>query len=278
MNRLLMEKTIYQALQEDIGRGDLTTDTIIPDDLEAQAALISRADGIVAGLDLVKQIFIFLDPCIKMEKLISDGSCLKKDQIFARIKGNARALLSAERVALNFLQHLSGIATETRKIVELVKPYDVQVADTRKTTPGLRIFEKYAVTVGGGVNHRMGLDDAVLIKDNHLQIAGGVKNAVNQVRKKIGHLVKIEVEVETLEQLEEALQAGVDVVMLDNMSLSTMKDAVQLAKGRALIEASGQITAANVREIAAIGVDIISLGWITHSARPLDISMEIEVN
>lgn len=277
MNLLLAEKIINDALVEDIGRGDITSETIIPADMEAQAVFIARTAGIVAGLDIASRVFEMLDPQCRMEKHVSDGARIEAGQVFARVFGKARALLTAERVALNFLQHLSGIATETNNIVEAVKPYGVRIADTRKTTPGLRMFEKYAVTVGGGFNHRMGLDDAVLIKDNHLQIAGGVKKAVELVRKKIGHLVKIEVEVETWEQLNEAVHVGVDVIMLDNMDVSTMQKAVKFINGRAMTEASGQITAINAKAVAATGVDIISLGWITHSARPLDISLEIEI-
>ena len=277
MNLILADKIINEALVEDIGRGDITSETIISVDMEAQAAFISRTAGIVAGLDIAGRVFKMLDPQCRLEKLISDGARIEVGQVFARVFGKARALLTAERVALNFLQHLSGIATETNNIVETVKSFGVQIADTRKTTPGLRMFEKYAVTVGGGFNHRMGLDDAVLIKDNHLQIAGGVKKAVELVRKKIGHLIKIEVEVETWEQLKEAVQVGVDVIMLDNMDVPTMQEAVKFVNGRALTEASGQITAANAKAVAATGVDIISLGWITHSARPLDISLEIEI-
>ena len=277
MNLILADKIINEALVEDIGRGDITSETIISVDMEAQAAFISRTAGIVAGLDIAGRVFKMLDPQCRLEKLISDGARIEVGQVFARVFGKARALLTAERVALNFLQHLSGIATETNNIVETVKSFGVQIADTRKTTPGLRMLEKYAVTVGGGFNHRMGLDDAVLIKDNHLQITGGVKKAVELVRKKIGHLIKIEVEVETWEQLKEAVQVGVDVIMLDNMDVPTMQEAVKFVNGRALTEASGQITAANAKAVAAAGVDIISLGWITHSARPLDISLEIEI-
>ncbi|ACV63066.1 nicotinate-nucleotide pyrophosphorylase [Desulfofarcimen acetoxidans DSM 771] len=277
MNLLLADKIINDALLEDIGRGDITTKTIIAADMEAQAVFISRNAGIVAGLDIAGRVFEKLDPHYSLEKIISDGDQVQAGEAIARVSGKAHALLSGERVALNFLQHLSGIATETRNIVEIVKPFGVRIADTRKTTPGLRMFEKYAVTVGGGYNHRMGLDDAVLIKDNHLQIAGGVKQAVELVRNKIGHLVKIEVEVETWTQLEEAVQAGVDVIMLDNMNTETMQKAVKFVGRRAVTEASGQITAANAGAVAATGVDVLSLGWITHSARPLDISLEIEI-
>jgi nicotinate-nucleotide pyrophosphorylase (carboxylating) len=277
MNLLLADKIINDALLEDIGRGDITTKTIIAADMEAQAVFISRNAGIVAGLDIAGRVFEKLDPHYSLEKIISDGDQVQAGEAIARVSGKAHALLSGERVALNFLQHLSGIATETRNIVEIVKPFGVRIADTRKTTPGLRMFEKYAVTVGGGYNHRMGLDDAVLIKDNHLQIAGGVKQAVELVRNKIGHLVKVEVEVETWTQLEEAVQAGVDVIMLDNMNTETMQKAVKFVGRRAVTEASGQITAANAGAVAATGVDVLSLGWITHSARPLDISLEIEI-
>jgi nicotinate-nucleotide pyrophosphorylase (carboxylating) len=268
-----MEKIVRSALEEDLGRGDLTA-TAISDHIVAEAAFISHSSGIIAGLEVAATAFRLLDPKAELETLIEDGGKVEPEMVIAQVRGKARALLSAERVALNFLQHLSGIATATTMVVDALKSYPVRVVDTRKTTPGLRMLEKYAVRVGGGFNHRLGLDDAVLIKDNHVQIAGGVAKAVEMVRQKIGHMVKIEVEVEDLAQVQEALVAGVEVIMLDNMDLETMKRAVTLIEKRAVVEASGNINLANAGDVAATGVDIISLGWITHSAPPLDISLK----
>jgi nicotinate-nucleotide pyrophosphorylase (carboxylating) len=269
-----MEKIVQNALEEDLGRGDITAAAIVADRVVAEAVFISHSSGIIAGLEVAAAVFRLLDSGVSMDTSVKDGGKIVPETVFARVRGQARALLSAERVALNFLQHLSGIATATSMVVDAVKPYPVRVVDTRKTTPGLRVLEKYAVRVGGGFNHRMGLDDAVLIKDNHLELAGGVAKAIELIRQNVGHMTKIEVEVETLDQVKEALAAGVDVIMLDNMDSQTMKKAVSLIGKRALVEASGNITIANAGEIAATGVDILSLGWITHSAPPLDISME----
>ena len=269
-----MERIVRSALEEDLGRGDITATAVVPDQTRAQAALISRSSGIIAGLEVAALAFRLLDPNVEFKAAIKDGDKVAPDMIFAHVSCKARALLSAERVALNFLQHLSGIATATAMIVDAVKPYPVRIVDTRKTTPGLRMLEKYAVRIGGGFNHRMGLDDAILIKDNHLFLAGGVARAVEMVRQQIGHLVKIEVEVQDLNQVQEALVTGVDVIMLDNMDLETMKKAVIMIGKQAVVEASGKINLSNVAEVAATGVDIISLGWITHSAPSLDISLK----
>jgi nicotinate-nucleotide pyrophosphorylase (carboxylating) len=269
-----MERIVRSALEEDLGRGDITATAVVSDQTLAQAAFISRSSGIIAGLEIATLAFRLLDPNVEFEATIKDGDKVVPDMIFAHVFCKARALLSAERVALNFLQHLSGIATATAMTVDAVKPYPVRIVDTRKTTPGLRMLEKYAVRIGGGFNHRMGLDDAILIKDNHLLLAGGVARAVEMVRQKIGHLVKIEVEVQDLNQVQEALAAGVEVIMLDNMDLETVKKAVAVIGKQAVVEASGKINLSNVADVAATGVDIISLGWITHSAASLDISLK----
>jgi nicotinate-nucleotide pyrophosphorylase (carboxylating) len=270
-----MERIVRSALEEDIGRGDITAAAVVSEYTRTEAAFISRSSGILAGLEVAALAFRLLDPTLEFKADISDGDKVAPNMIFARLSCKARALLSAERVALNFLQHLSGIATATAMMVDAVKPYPVRIADTRKTTPGLRMLEKYAVRMGGGFNHRMGLDDAVLIKDNHLFLAGGVGKAVEMVRKEIGHLVKVEVEAEDLNQVQEALTAGVEVIMLDNMDLETMKKAVTMVGGKALVEASGRIDLSNAAAVAATGVDIISLGWITHSAPALDLSLKV---
>lgn len=275
-NHLLMEKIVRQALEEDLGRGDITSEATVAPDLTAKGYFISKSEGILAGLNYVQMAFKIIDPELKIRAHINDGGAVTNNTVIAEVYGNARSILAAERVALNFLQRLSGIATATAAAVKAAMPFGTQITDTRKTTPGLRIPEKYAVVVGGGKNHRMGLDDAVLIKDNHLQMAGGVKRAVRLARQKAGHLVKIEVEVETLGQVREAVESGADVIMLDNMTLDEMKEAVKIVSGRAITEASGGITPEEVAEVASTGVDVISLGWITHSARPLDISLELE--
>jgi len=272
---ILIDKIIEQALLEDIGTGDITTESIIPSNVKAKGIIKTSEEGIVAGLDIICLVFKKLDPEICFQSKIKDGNKILPGEILAEITGPARTILKGERVALNFLQRMSGIATITSKFCQQVKDFPVRIFDTRKTTPGLRILEKYAVLMGGGYNHRFGLYDAVLIKDNHIAVAGGIKSAVNSVRKQISHTVKIEVEVENLSQLQEALKVQVDIIMLDNMDLKTMKEAVKMVKGKALIEASGGITLEKVREVAQTGVDLISIGTLTHSVRTLDISMEI---
>ncbi|HEC91671.1 MAG TPA: carboxylating nicotinate-nucleotide diphosphorylase [Candidatus Atribacteria bacterium] len=270
-----IDKIIEQALLEDIGTGDITTDSIIPYNLKTKGVIKTKEEGVIAGLDIAKLVFKKLDSNIIFQENIEDGTKVSQNKILAEITGPARIMLKGERVALNFLQRMSGIATTTSKFYEEIKGFPVRIADTRKTTPGLRILEKYAVRMGGGSNHRFGLYDAVLIKDNHIAVAGNIKSAVNSVRKQIPHTIKIEVEVENLSQLQEALEMKVDIVMLDNMSLDMMKKAVKMAKGKTLIEASGGITLKNVREIAQTGVDLISVGALTHSVKALDISMEV---
>jgi len=272
---ILVDKIIEQALLEDIGTGDITTESIIPSNLKAKGIIKTSDEGVVAGLYIARLVFQKLDSENTFQEKIIDGTKITQGKLLAEITGSARTILKGERVALNFLQRMSGIATITSKFCQEVKDLPIRIVDTRKTTPGLRVLEKYAVRIGGGYNHRFGLYDAVLIKDNHIATAGGIKPAVNSVRKQISHTVKIEVEVENLSQLQEALEMRVDVIMLDNMNLNVMKKAVKTAKGKVLLEASGRVTLENVREIAQTGVDLISIGALTHSVKSLDISMEI---
>lgn len=270
------EEIVRLALNEDIFTGDITSESTIPDDVMAKASFLSKDNGIVAGLDVVNAVFYAVDQEIKFNKLVTDGTEISKGQIIATAEGKARSLLSAERTALNFLQRLSGIATNTSKYVKAVSGYKAVIVDTRKTTPGWRVLEKYAVRIGGGHNHRFGLYDAVLIKDNHIAVVGSIAKAVSMAREKIPHTMKIEVETENLEQVKEALASGADIIMLDNMSLDMMSEAVKLIDGKALVEASGGVKLENIVDIAKTGVDMISIGALTHSAMPLDISMEID--
>ncbi len=274
--RLLYEDTVRRALLEDLGRaGDLTTDAVVPPDTVATGCIVTRAPGRIAGLDVALSTFLQLNQEFQTEIVVADGYDAAAGDTLARIRGSARALLTAERTALNFLGRLCGIATATRDIVAAVSDYPAQVVCTRKTTPGLRALEKYAVRMGGGANHRFGLDDAVLIKDNHRVLAGGLPEAVRRVRASIGHLVKVEAEVDTLEQLEEALGLEIDAVLLDNMSLEQLVQAVRLTAGKVIMEASGGITPSTAAEVAATGVDLLSIGWLTHSAPGLDVSLDI---
>ncbi|MBA7539391.1 putative nicotinate-nucleotide pyrophosphorylase [carboxylating] [subsurface metagenome] len=272
---ILINKIIEQALLEDIGTGDITSESIVPSDLKAKGIIKTSEEGVVAGLNITSLVFKKLDSEIIFQEKIKDGTKVARSKVLAEITGSARTILKGERVGLNFLQRMSGIATITSKFCQEVEDFPVRIVDTRKTTPGLRILEKYAVSMGGGHNHRFGLYDAVLIKDNHIAVAGGIRPAVDSVRKQISHTVKIEVEVENLSQLQDALRVKADIIMLDNMDLDTMEEAVKIAKGRALIEASGGITLEKVRKIAQTGVDLISIGSLTHSVKSLDISMEI---
>jgi len=275
---LIIEPIVRAALLEDLGRaGDITTDAVVPDDATAKTSLVARAPGRVAGLDLALLAFKLVDPAIVAIVQRPDGSSLASGDVIASVAGPARGVLTAERVALNFLCHLSGIATATAKIVEAVRGHRARITCTRKTTPGLRAVQKFAVRVGGGANHRFGLDDAVLIKDNHIAAAGGVRPAVERVRAGIGHLVKVEVEVDTLAQLEEALAVGVDAVLLDNMRPDELRRAVAMVDGRAITEASGGVTPATAPAIAATGVDLISIGWLPHSITALDIGLDYQV-
>ena len=273
--RIMIEEQVRAALLEDLGRaGDITTDAIIPPTLQAETALVARKKGVVAGLDLALLAFELADPAIRAMVAKPDGSRLEPGDTIATIAGPARGILTAERVALNFLCHLSGIASATAAVVDSIRGTHARVICTRKTLPGLRNVQKYAIRVGGGFNHRFGLDDAVLIKDNHVAAAGGIGAAIERARAAIGHLVKIELEVDTLAQLAEGLAAGVDAVLLDNMNVDEMRRAVTLVDGQAVTEASGGITPDTAPAIAATGVDLLSLGWLTHSVRQLDIGLD----
>jgi len=275
---ILYEAHVRAALLEDLGRaGDLTSDAVLPPGLPAEALLVARREGRIAGLEVGLSAFRLLDPTLRIEILGVDGRDAEAGETLAIVRGSGRSVLAAERTALNYIGHLSGIATATRDVVALVAPYGARVACTRKTTPGLRALEKFAVRMGGGSNHRFGLDDAILIKDNHRALAGGVRQAVERARRAIGHLVKIEVEVETLDQLDEALDARVEAVLLDNMPLSRLRESVQRAKGRAITEASGGITPSTAADVAATGVDLLSIGWITHSAPNLDVALDVRM-
>ena len=273
--RPVIEPIVRAALLEDLGRaGDLTTDSIIAADAVATVRLVSREPGVVAGLPLAQLAWELVDARITCEVQLPDGSRVEPGSVIATVHGPARGLLTGERVALNVLGHLSGVATGTATIADAIAHTRARVADTRKTIPGLRALQKYAVACGGGSNHRFGLDDAVLIKDNHIAVAGGVRQAVEAARAHVGHLVKIEVEVDSLEQLAELLQVGADVVLLDNMSPDILREAVAMVDGRMVTEASGRITPASAVPIAEAGVDLISVGWLTHSARVLDIGLD----
>jgi nicotinate-nucleotide pyrophosphorylase (carboxylating) len=275
---IVAEPLVRAALAEDLGRGgDVTTEAIVPPLARARAVLAARRGGVVAGGSIAALAFRILDPSIRCTIEVTDGERVSAGGAIVRIEGSARAVLSGERVAINFLGHLCGIATATRSMVEAVAPSRARVADTRKTTPGLRALEKYAVRCGGGINHRFGLDDAVLIKDNHLALAGSIREAVASVRARVGHMMKVEVEVDSLDQLREALETPIDAVLLDNMSPETLTRAVELVAGRVLTEASGGVTRENIAAIARSGVDVISTGWLTHSAPALDVGLDVEI-
>ena len=273
--RVIVEPAVRAALLEDLGlAGDVTSTAVIPAEHRSRFVMAARKPGVIAGLEIAKLSFELVDPAIKMTAHLADGARVAAGDVIATIEGPSRGLLTGERVALNFLGHLSGIATVTAGIVDAVAGTKAAVVCTRKTTPGLRAFEKYAVRAGGGMNHRFALYDAVLIKDNHIVIAGSVTEAIHRAKANVGHMVKIEVEVDTLDQLREAMEIGVDAVLLDNMSPALLKDAVALVAGRAITEASGGITPDTAAVIAASGVDLLSIGWITHSAPCLDIGLD----
>lgn len=275
--RVMIEPLVRMALLEDLGRaGDLTTDAIVPAGHQVTTLLVARQDGVVAGLDLARLAFQLIDPAIEMRLERNDGAAVAPGDVIATLSGPARGILTAERVALNLLCRLSGIATATASVVTAIRDYQAKVVCTRKTTPGLRAIEKYAVRIGGGSNHRFGLDDAVLIKDNHVAIAGGVSEAIRRAKSGVGHLVKIELEVDTLHQLREALDQGVDAILLDNMGPAMLAKAVAMVAGRAVTEASGRITPATAPQVAATGVDLISIGWLTHSVTVLDIGLDFK--
>lgn len=280
LNNLLSE-TIRTAIREDIGHGDITSLLILTGGIKAKARIIAKEDFVLAGVPFIAEVFSCIDSCVDLKVFIEEGLNVLKGDIIAEISGDASSLLAGERISLNILQRISGIATLTRTYVEKVSGLSVRITDTRKTTPGMRLLEKYGVKTGGGYNHRFGLSDGILIKDNHIKVAGGVGKAVGLVQK-AHHLLKIEVEVQNFDELKEALDAGAEVIMLDNMSLQEMKEAVKFVRSsergrdRVVLEASGSVNLDNIRAIAETGVDIISVGALTHSARAVDISMKIE--
>ena len=270
-----VDDLIKRAITEDINYIDVTTDYLLDENAESTASFIAKDTGVLAGLDVALRVFSLLDGDISFQTFKKDGDQVEKGDVIATMKGRTVSLLKGERTALNLLQHMSGIATATNQCVKLVEGTNASIAETRKTLPGLRALQKYAVVVGGGRNHRFNLSDAAMLKDNHIDAYGSLTEAVNALRSKTGHMVKIEVETRTLAELEEALEAGADVIMLDNMDCPTMKKAVEITAGRAKLEASGNITLDNIREVAETGVDIISLGALTHSVRCFDISMRM---
>ena len=272
---ILLEPMVRAALLEDLGRaGDITTDAIVPAAHRSRVVMTARDSGVIAGLDLARLGFCLLDPRLRFEGRLPDGSSVAPGDIIASIEGPSRAILMGERVALNYLCHLSGIASATQRLVQAVRHTSARICCTRKTTPGLRAIQKYAVRAGGGSNHRFGLDDAVLIKDNHIAMAGGVAVAILRARESVGHLIKIEVEVDTLAQLQEGLSIGADAFLLDNMAPPMLREAVAMIAGRAVAEASGRITPESAAAIAETGVDLISAGWLTHSITVLDIGLD----
>ena len=272
---VLLKPLVEAALTEDLGRrGDVTSQATIPADMQAQLQIKARQAGVICGMDLARLSFALIDEQIEFVAQVHDGETVEAGAVLATVRGNARNLLTAERTALNFMTHLSGIATDTKKIVDSVAAYPAQITCTRKTIPGLRIVQKYAVRCGGGRNHRLGLDDAILIKDNHIAIAGDIKKAIEQAQEFAGHLIPIKVEVDTLAQLEQALSAGVSLVLLDNMSPEILSQAVAMCKGRAKTEASGGITPKTVQAVAKTGVDFIAMGYLTHSTTALDIGLD----
>lgn len=276
INSIYVDNIIKTALLEDINYLDTTTDYLIDSEQENTAKFLAKDDGVLCGIDIALRVFEILQPTgFEATVYKKDGDKLQKGDIIAEIKGKTRTILKGERTALNLIQHMSGVATATNKAVEIVKGTKASIADTRKTLPGLRPLQKYAVTVGGGRNHRYNLSDAAMLKDNHVDAGGGIANAVAKLKEKLGHMTKVELEVRNLDELGQALEAGVDVIMLDNMSCEMMRDAVEITNGKALLEASGGITDETLREIAETGVDIISMGAITHSVKAFDISLKI---
>ena len=274
--RLIVEPIVRAALLEDLGRaGDITSEAVVPAEATLEAVIAARQPGVLAGLDAALLAFELLDPMLRIERLRADGDRISPGETVAQISGRARGMLGAERTALNLLSRISGVATATRALADAIAGYEAKIVCTRKTTPGLRALEKEAVRLGGGANHRFGLDDAMLIKDNHIVLAGGVRQALERAQRHAGHLVKIELEVDTLDQLAEALEVGVDAVLLDNMTPETLRRAVAMVGGRAVTEASGRISPDTAAAVAATGVDLISSGWITHSAPILDLGLDI---
>ena len=275
LNQFYVDNLIKTALLEDINYVDITTDYLITEDQENEAKFLAKADGVLCGIEVALRVFTLIQPDFQYEVFIHDGEEVKKGDIIAKIKGKTRTILKGERTALNLLQHMSGISSMTNRIVKIVEGTNASIADTRKTLPGMRPLQKYAVTVGGGKNHRFNLSDAAMLKDNHVDAGGGITAAVTKLRTKLGHMAKVELEVRTLDELREALSVDVDVIMLDNMDNDTMREAVKIADGKALLEASGGITEETIRGVAETGVDIISIGALTHSVKAFDISLKI---
>jgi nicotinate-nucleotide pyrophosphorylase (carboxylating) len=275
IDRFVAKRLIDNYLEEDITWGDITTDLLIPTGTTSKGYVYAKEGGILAGIDVFDMVFKRIDDDISIKKNYKDGDRIKKDDVIAVICGDMNSLLKAERVALNLLQRMSGIATFTKRLTEKISGTKAKITDTRKTMPGLRYFDKYAVTVGGGINHRYNLSDSILIKDNHIKAAGGITNALNILNRNISHTMKIEIEVETIEQLNEVLKFGVDIIMLDNMTIDMMKTAVKIIDGRAIVEASGNINEDNILDVAKTGVDVISMGAVTHSVKALDISLDL---
>ena len=274
--RFYIDDVIKNALKEDINYLDTATAYVIPENAETTAKFVSKAQGVLCGIEVAMRVFTLLDPDVQFTLYKKDGDTVENGDLIATMKGNASMLLQGERTALNLLQHMSGIATATNECVKLVEGTGVSIADTRKTLPGLRALQKYAVTCGGGKNHRYNLSDCAMLKDNHIDAGGGITATVKALREKIGHTVKIEVETRNMEEVREAVSAGADIIMLDNMTAGQMREAVEYIDGRALTEASGNITAENIREKASSGIDIISMGALTHSVKAFDISMRID--
>lgn len=275
LHDFIIKEHVQNALKEDIGFGDITTDYLISEDKRITAKLNSREDAILCGIDIVEMVFKTLSNDVKIQKFFSDGDKVKKGDTLAIIEGPARVVLIGERTALNYVQRLSGIATETNKYQEAIGDNKARITDTRKTTPGFRMFEKYAVFTGGARLHRFNLSDCVMIKDNHIQFAGSITNAVNEIKKHLSHTHKIEVECDTIEQVKEAIEAKADIIMLDNMPCDLMKECVQLINGKALVEASGNVTIATINEIAKTGVDVISSSAIVAKAKTIDIALDM---
>lgn len=275
LNKFYVDDIIKTALLEDINYIDTTTDYLIPEEQEGEAIFLSKAEGVLCGIEVAMRVFTLLQPDFGYEIYIKDGEVVKQGDIIAKVKGKTRTILKGERTALNLLQHMSGIASMTNRIVKIVEGTKASIVDTRKTLPGMRPLQKYSVTVGGGKNHRYNLSDAAMLKDNHIDAGGGITNAVTSLKKKLGHMTKVELEVRNLDELKEALSVDVDVIMLDNMDNETMKKAVELTNGKAVLEASGGITEETIRGVAETGVDVISIGALTHSVKAFDISLKI---
>lgn len=274
LNKYKLDDIINIALEEDIGNGDITTFATVDEDKQTEGIFIAKEDGVICGLPVLKRVFELIDNEIKLDMLVCEGAFVKKGSRIAKVSGRAQRILTGERVALNFVQRLSGIATQTHEAVNLIKGTKAVICDTRKTTPGLRIVEKYAVRTGGGANHRFNLADGILIKDNHISAAGGIGPAIGKARRAASHMLKIEVEVENFIQIDEALLYGADIIMLDNMSIEEMTKAVAVINGRAIVEASGNMGDRDLLKVAQTGVDIISIGALTHSIRSMDISLK----